>query len=67
MTNTELLEGKLACSGMKLGYIAERLGLSPAGFRLKVRGVQEFKQSEIVAICDLLGLSVEEKEAIFFA
>lgn len=67
MTNTELLEVKLANSGMKLCYIAERLGLTYTGFRLKVKGQQEFKQSEIAAICDLLGLSADEKEAIFFA
>lgn len=49
-------------------YVAEYLGLSPYGFQLKVENKQEFKTSEVAALCDLLEIeSLDEKENIFFA
>lgn len=68
MTNTELLEAKIEASGYKKSYIAEKIGLSPYGFAKKVRNDNEFKTSEVNALCELLGIdSLEEKEQIFFA
>ncbi len=67
MTNTELLRAAIERSGYKKTYIAQRIGLTYQGYLNKERGESEFRQSEIEGICDLLRLTAEEKEAIFFA
>ena len=68
MTNTALLEKRIAASGFKKSYIAKALGLSPYGLTLKIRNSNEFKASEIVKLCDLLNITdPEEKSAIFFS
>ncbi len=68
MTNTELLEAKIAKSGKKKGYLAQKVGLTPQGFRNCVRNKSEFRASQIQTLCDELGITTaKEKEAIFFA
>ena len=69
MTNTELLEKKVAESGYKRNYIAKAIGLKSAyGLAKKINNETEFKASEIDALCKLLKIeSPDEKEAIFFA
>lgn len=69
MTNTELLERKIADSGYKKSFIAKAIGLKSAfGLANKINNKTEFKASEINALCDLLKIeSAEEKDAIFFA
>lgn len=69
MTNTELLEEKIAESGYKKSYIAKAIGLkSVYGLTKKIRNENEFKAKEINALCDLLNIdSLDEKERIFFA
>lgn len=68
MTDTNALRELIENRGLKMKYVAEYLGLSAYGFQLKVENRQEFKTSEVKALCELLGiLSLEEKERIFFA
>ena len=68
MTDTALLEKRIAESGLKKGYIAKTIGLSAYGLTLKIRSSNEFKASEIVKLCDLLNITdPEEKSAIFFS
>ena len=67
MTNTTLLEAAIARSGLKKGYIAERLGVSRAGLTNLINNRAEFKASQMVILAELLGLTPEEKNAIFFA
>ena len=68
MTDTALLEKRIAESGLKKGYIAKAIGLSAYGLTLKIRNSNEFKASEIVKLCDLLNITdSEEKSAIFFS
>lgn len=69
MTNTELLEQRIAESGYKKSYIAKAIGLKSAyGLAKKIRNENEFKAKEINALCDLLKIdSLDEKERIFFA
>lgn len=68
MTNTKVLRELIEKKGMKMKYVAEYLGLSSYGFQLKVENRQEFKTSEVAALCELLNIdSLEEKEDIFFA
>ena len=68
MTDTELLRGKIKENGLKLGYVAEQLGLTRQGFGLKLNNTNEFTTSEVLKLCELLGItSLREKEKIFFA
>ena len=68
MNNTELLEIKIKESGKKKNYLAEKCGLSYAGFRNCVTNKAEFKATQINVLCDELNItSLKEKEDIFFA
>lgn len=68
MTDTTALKELIRKKGLKMKYVAEYLGLSAYGFQLKVENKQEFKTSEVSALCDLLQIdSLREKEKIFFA
>lgn len=68
MTNTKALEKKIKESGKKKSYLAEKVGLSPAGFRNCIINKAEFKVSQVDVLCAELGItSLKEKEAIFFA
>ena len=68
MTNTELLETKIAQSGKKKKYLAEKLGLSVQGFRNCCMNKAEFKTSHVQILCEELGISsLKERQAIFFA
>lgn len=66
MTNTILLEEKIEKSGLKKQYIAYRLGIKVLAFRNKCTNKSHFKPCEIACLCDVLNLSADEKEAIFF-
>lgn len=66
MTNTKLLEQAIDRSGLKKGKIAERLGVSRAGLINLINDRAEFKVSQMLVLSDLLGLTSEERDAIFF-
>lgn len=68
MTDTKLLEKLIIEKGLKLKAVAEFLGLSTYGLRLKMQNKNEFKTSEVAALCEFLGITeLTEKEKIFFA
>lgn len=67
MTNELLLREKIKESGYKIYYVAERAGLTYQGFLNKLSNEREFVASEIQALTDLLHLSLEEQQQIFFA
>lgn len=68
MTNKKKLEQAIRASGLKKAFLAEKIGLSPAGFCNCLNNRAEFKASQINTLCDLLGIvDLAEKEAIFFA
>lgn len=64
--NTQLLEKKIADSGIKVSHIIKKLGLSPEGFYKKKRGEIPFRIAEIYVLCDLLRISEAEKSLIFY-
>lgn len=67
MTNTELLEEKIAQSGKKKYYLAERCGLSPSGFRNCCINEAEFTANQVRILCEELNIrTYEEMMAIFF-
>ena len=67
MTNTKLLREKIEQSGYKLRFIAEKIGITYQGLLNKINNRSEFRANEIQALYDLLGLTEEERVAIFFA
>ena len=67
MTNTKLLRWYIEQSGLKRTFVANKIGLTYQGYLNKESGRSEFTQSEIEGLCELLGVSGEDKERIFFA
>lgn len=68
MTNTELLEMKIKESGKKKAYLAQKVGLTRAGFRNCCTNKSEFRTGQVQILCEELGItSLKEKQAIFFA
>ena len=68
MTNTVLLEAKIARSGKKKTYLAKKVDLSLAGFRNCCINKSEFRATHIKILCEELGIKTfSEVEAIFFA
>ena len=66
MVNTQLLDSKIDVSGLKVNHIVETLGLSRNGFDKKRKGKIKFRKPEIYVLCDLLHLTEDEKQSIFF-
>ena len=67
MLNTSALLDVIHQKGLKLGKIAEKMGVSRQTFALKLNGESEFKVSEIETLVDTLNLSTEQRDKIFFA
>lgn len=68
MTNSVLLEEKIALSGLKKDFIAKNIGITRQSLSYKSSNKSVFTAVEIAKLCDLLNIdTLEEKEAIFFA
>ena len=67
MVDTELLERKIVESGKKIGYLADKLGISRQYFRMKCKNKADFTNRETDILCDELSITtLAEKEKIFF-
>ena len=66
MTDSEALNKVIENSGLKLTFIARALKLSREGFYKKLNNQTEFKASEIVKMQEILNLSNEQRDKIFF-
>ncbi|WP_303916721.1 helix-turn-helix transcriptional regulator [Subdoligranulum variabile] len=66
MTDTKRLRDAIQASGLKISFLAEKMGISRQALQQKIDNDSEFKASEIAALAGLLGLDIPEKEAIFF-
>ena len=67
MVDTELLEQKIIESGKKIGYLAEKLGISRQYFRMNCKNNADFTNRETDILCDELSITtLTEKEKIFF-
>jgi hypothetical protein len=67
LVNEKLLREKMAESGYKMQFIAEKCGLTYQGLLNKINNVRAFKTTEAGILKDLLKLSDDEFNAIFFA
>ena len=67
MTNVEMLQKKIEQAGIGPVAMAAALGVSlPTYYKLKA-GESEFTAAMIRAATDVLGLTRDERDAIFFA
>ena len=67
MTNSIELRKRIEGSGLKLKYVAEKIGLTSYGLQRKIDNFNEFKASEIWKLCNLLGITdLETRDVIFF-
>jgi len=66
MINTQLLDTKINESGLKIGFITDKLGISRQGLYKKIKGKTPFRVAEIYVISDLLRLDDETKMKIFY-
>lgn len=67
MTNCIMLEDAIKNSGYTIQYIAKRLGITPAAFYNKRKGIRDFTVEEMVKLCDILGISNSKREKIFLS
>lgn len=68
MTDTKKLEEKIALSGKKKNYLAEKVGLTANGLRNCISNKADFKARHIQILCEELNIDdLQEREAIFFA
>lgn len=68
MTNTELLRRSIDASGLKVGFIAKKMGISRQSLWKKINNIVPFDQYEIDKLCSVLAITnLEHKEDIFFA
>lgn len=62
--NVNLLKGKMAEKQFTQGLLAEKIGISENSLSRKMLGKREFRLSEMVEICKVLG--IENPKEIFF-
>lgn len=60
--NRELLEERIARSGLKKAFIVEKLGISRTAFDKKMKGAIPFRAAEVYVIKDLC--RIDDKEAV---
>ena len=66
MPNVQRLRTAIDQKGIRIGHVAAELGITRQALNLKMRGITEFRVSEIQKLSDLLMLSAVDREAIFF-
>lgn len=67
MTNKELLKKTINESGLKVGFIADFVGVSRQLLWKKTNNLSPFNQYEIDKLCEVLRItSLADKESIFF-
>lgn len=67
MTRKEILQQKIDDSGLKIGAICNALGIkSYATFRARMADPTSFSAKEIIILMELLNLSEEDRNRIFF-
>lgn len=65
MADVVKLKQAIDGSGLRKGFIVEKLGITRQGFHKKETGASDFTASEVAIMKDLLKLSDREVNAIF--
>lgn len=66
MTNSDLFREAVAKAGIKYKFLAKSLGITPYGLQKKIDNQSEFKASEIYTASEILNLSEQDRNSIFF-
>ena len=66
MTNSELLKETINEKGIKTGFICEKLGISRQALSKRLAAKSDFRADEIAIMCNILNLSAQDMNAIFF-
>ena len=66
MPDLELLQKRIGDSGMTVTAIAKKTGILRETIYNRLKGIGEFKASEITSLTKVLGLSTKERDEIFF-
>lgn len=56
MVNTTLINETIEKKGLKIKFIAGKLNISSTALRKKINNIHEFRVSEAVKLCEVLGL-----------
>lgn len=64
--NLECLCAKIEEIKIPITTIAEKMGISRQSLYLKMNGKRDFTTSQMDKLCDILRLTTDEKELIFF-
>ena len=64
-TNTEALDKMIEASGLRIGYLAAKCGLSRAGFHKKRTGQTEWTANEISILRHELNMTLTQAKDIF--
>lgn len=67
MTNERLLRDAINSKGYKLKFVADYIGITYQAFLNKISNKSDFRASEIQSLCELLDISGEMRDLIFFA
>lgn len=65
--NYELLRAFIQDSGVKVSFLAEKMGITRQSLHLKIMGVRPFTQSEIMSLKKTLHMDNDVFMRIFFA
>ena len=65
--NLKYLNDRIAISRIPIVALAELVGISRQSLYLKMKGEREFKTSEVTKLCEVLRLTDEERNLVFFA
>lgn len=64
--NYNELNAEIARNGLTIPRLATAIGISKKALYLKMRGITEFKRSELILLKDKLNLSDDRVNQIFF-
>lgn len=67
MTDTNAFKASVMRKGLTMAILAEKIGVTEATLSYKANNLRQFKMAEAQAIKRILGLTAEERDAIFFA
>lgn len=67
MVDVNLLKTRMDESGLKKGFIAQQLGVTPQGLYKKLTDKSDWYYTQVMVLKDLLKLSDEDVSEIFFA
>lgn len=63
--DSDALTSYIENSGIKIGYLVDKLGISRQAFDKKRKGSIAFRAAEVYVICDILNIPEQEQPKIF--